>query len=86
MSVDNILTAGQIAAAVTAILALVGILVKWGILKPIKIYIDSATRPIHPQANGGKSLPDAINAINRVERKIENISQRVEKLEDRLCQ
>ena len=42
-------------------------------------------------ANGGKSLPDAINAIHKVneavtkvERKVENISKRVEKLEQKL--
>lgn len=81
MVVDNILLTGQIAAAITAILALFGIVVKWGIVKPIKSYIDKMTYPIQPTANGGKSLPDLINAVNRIERKVENISKRVEKLE-----
>ena len=81
MVIDNILLTGQIAAAITAILALFGIVVKWGIVKPIKAYIDKMTYPIQPTANGGKSLPDLINAVNRIERKVENISKRVEKLE-----
>ena len=81
MVVDNILLTGQIAAALSAILALFGIIVKWGIVKPIKAYIDKMTYPIQPTANGGKSLPDLINAVNRIERKVENISKRVEKLE-----
>ena len=37
-----VLTAGQYAASITAILALFGIVVKWGIVKPIKNYIDIA--------------------------------------------
>ena len=81
MVIDNILLTGQIAAAITAILALFGIVVKWGIVKPIKAYIDKMTYPIQPTANGGKSLPDLINAVNRIERKVEHISKRVEKLE-----
>ena len=81
MVIDNILLTGQIAAALSAILALFGIVVKWGIVKPIKSYIDKMTYPIQPTANGGKSLPDLINAVNRIERKVENISKRVEKLE-----
>lgn len=76
-----ILTAGQYAAAVTAILVLFGMVVKWGIVKPIKTYIDKATYPIQPTANGGRSLPDAIAGIQRIEDKIENIEARLAKLE-----
>ena len=78
------LTAGQYAAAITAILALFGIVVKWGIVKPIKNYIDIATRQINPNTNGGRSLSDVALGIARVERKIEGISKRVETLENTL--
>jgi hypothetical protein len=81
MVIDNILTAGQLAAALSAILAFIGIVVKWGVVKPIKSYIDKMTYPIQPTANGGKSLPDLIDSVKRIERKIENIDRRVEKIE-----
>jgi hypothetical protein len=76
-----ILTAGQYAGAITAILILFGIIIKWGILKPIKIYIDQATYPIHPESNGGRSLPDAIEGIKRIENKITVIDERITVLE-----
>jgi hypothetical protein len=79
-----VLTAGQYAAAITAILALFGIVVKWGIVKPIKNYIDIATRQINPNTNGGRSLSDVALGVARVERKIENLSKRVETLENTL--
>ena len=67
----SVIYIGQIAAALVAILTLLGMLVKWGILKPIKTYIDTMTYPIQPHANGGKSLPDIANAINRLELKLD---------------
>ena len=67
----GIIELGQYAASITAILVLVGIVVKWGIVKPIKAYIDTMTYAIQPHANGGKSLPDAINALERVEKKLD---------------
>ena len=76
-----VLTAGQYAASITAILALFGIIVKWGIVKPIKNYIDQATYPISPNANGGRSLPDAIAGIKRIEEKMDAIEARISKLE-----
>ena len=78
-----ILTAGQYAAALSAILALLAIIVKYGILKPIKIYIDTATYPIHPEANGGRSLPDAIAGIARIEEKMYELDQRLLILEQK---
>jgi hypothetical protein len=76
-----ILTAGQYAAAISAILALVGIIVKFGILKPIKAYIDQATYTIHPDANGGKSLPDVVCTLARIETKLDFLEDRIIKLE-----
>jgi hypothetical protein len=76
-----ILTAGQYAAAISAILALLGIIVKFGILKPIKAYIDQATYAIHPDANGGKSLPDVVCTLARIETKLDFLEDRIIKLE-----
>lgn len=69
---DAIINAGQIAAALIAILTLGGILVKWGIVKPIKAYIDQMTYAIQPHANGGKSLPDLINKVDKLHLVVEN--------------
>lgn len=68
----QILVAGQIAAALIAIISLAGILVKWGIVKPIKAYIDTMTYAIQPYANGGKSLPDLANKIDALHVVVQN--------------
>jgi hypothetical protein len=62
----NILLLGQIAGACLAIGTALALGVQWLVLKPIKLYIDSATYPLSPDANGGMALPDAIRAINDV--------------------
>jgi xanthosine utilization system XapX-like protein len=69
---NAILDAGQIAAALIAILSLVGMLVKYGIVKPIKAYIDTMTYAIQPYANGGKSLPDLINKVDSLHVVVQN--------------
>jgi hypothetical protein len=78
----GILELGQYAAAITAILILAGIAIKWGIVKPIKAYIDTATYPIHPTANGGKSLPDVVATVNRIESRIGDIDYRLNAIEE----
>jgi xanthosine utilization system XapX-like protein len=69
---SSLITAGQLAAALIAILTLVGMLVKWGIVKPIKAYIDTMTYSIQPYANGGKSLPDLINKVDALHVVLQN--------------
>jgi hypothetical protein len=69
---SSLITAGQLAAALIAILTLVGMLVKWGIVKPIKAYIDTMTYAIQPYANGGKSLPDLINKVDALHVVLQN--------------
>ena len=81
---EAIIMAGQIAGALSAIGAVVFVIVKYVVVKPIQNYIDKATYPISPTANGGKSLPDVIRAIKRVEIKLEKIDGRVQTLEDTL--
>jgi xanthosine utilization system XapX-like protein len=61
---SNLFLAGQVSGALIAILSLIGMLVKYGIVKPIKAYIDTMTYAIQPYANGGKSLPDLINKVD----------------------
>jgi F0F1-type ATP synthase membrane subunit b/b' len=81
---NAIIMAGQIAGALSAIGAVVFVIVKYVVVKPIQNYIDKATYPISPTANGGKSLPDVIRAIKRVEVKLEKLDDRVQTLEDTL--
>jgi hypothetical protein len=69
---SQLITAGQLAAALMAILGLAGMLVKWGIVKPIKAYIDTMTYAIQPTANGGKSLPDLIDKVDYLNFMLEN--------------
>lgn len=63
---DWIIHAGQIAGALAAILTLLGMVVKYAVVRPIKAYIDQATYPIQPGANGGLSLPDVANAVREL--------------------
>lgn len=84
MMTEAIIMAGQVAGALSAIGAVVYVIVKYVVVKPIQNYIDKATYPISPVANGGKSLPDAIRAIKRVEAKLEKLDDRVQALEDTL--
>lgn len=68
----QILVAGQIAAALIAIVTLIGLFVKWAVVKPIKAYIDTMTYAIQPYANGGKSLPDLINKVDALHLVVQN--------------
>jgi F0F1-type ATP synthase membrane subunit b/b' len=57
---------GQIAAALLAIFSLAGMLVKYAIVKPIKVYIDQATSQIAKDANGGRSLNDVVDKVDHL--------------------
>jgi hypothetical protein len=78
----GIIELGQYAGAIMAILILAGTAIKWGIVKPIKAYIDQATYPIHPESNGGRSLADVANTVNRIELKQNDIEKRVVAIEE----
>lgn len=81
-TVMGILELGQYAAAITAILILAGIAIKWAIVKPIKAYIDQMTYPLQPFANGGKSLPDIAATVNRIESKLSEVDDRLVAVEN----
>jgi hypothetical protein len=76
-TVVGIIELGQYAGAIMAILILAGTAIKWGIVKPIKAYIDQATYPIHPESNGGRSLPDIAKTVNRIESKLIDVDERL---------
>jgi len=81
-TVMGLIELGQYAGAIMAILILSGTAIKWGIVKPIKAYIDQATYPIHPTANGGKSLPDVVATVNRIESRITDLDYRLNSIEE----
>lgn len=78
----DIIELGQYAGATIAVLSLIGLLVKYGIVMPIKAYIDHATYPIQKNSNGGYALPDAIKTLNRIEEKICDIDERLIQVEN----
>jgi uncharacterized oligopeptide transporter (OPT) family protein len=73
---------GQYAGAIMAILILAGTAIKWGIVKPIKAYIDQATYPIHPESNGGRSLSDVAQTVNRIESHVKELDYRLNSIEE----
>jgi hypothetical protein len=77
-----ILELGQYAAALSAIAVLLGMFIKWAIVKPIKAYIDTATYPIHPESNGGRSLSDVAQTVNRIEARVGDIDFRLNSIEE----
>ena len=62
----NLLLVGQYAAAIITISTLVGMFIKWAVVKPIKLYIDQATAQIAPNANGGRSLNDLVDKVDEI--------------------
>jgi hypothetical protein len=81
-TVMGLIELGQYAGAIMAILILVGTAIKWGIVKPIKSYIDQATYQIHPQANGGRSLNDVAQTVNRIESHVKELDYRLNSIEE----
>ena len=78
----GILELGQYAAALSAIAVLLGMFIKWAIVKPIKAYIDTATYPIHPNSNGGRSLADVADTVSRIEISVKDLDYRLNNIEE----
>jgi hypothetical protein len=78
----GIIELGQYAGALSAIALLAGLAIKWAIVKPIKAYIDQATYPIHPAANGGRSLSDVAQTVSRIESRIGELDYRLNSIEE----
>ena len=79
---SQFVTAGEIATASLAIIALIGVLGRYFVLIPLKNYIRDLTYPIQPNANGGKSLPDIAETVKRIDNRLESVERRVMRLED----
>jgi hypothetical protein len=81
MVVENILTAGQLAAAFTAFLVLGGFLIRWLVVPPLEKKIDEKTAQIQPNSNGGKSLPDIAIMVGRLSEQIRQLDDRLRSVE-----
>ena len=75
-------TVAQYAAAFVTIATAIGVTIQWGIIKPIKSYIDHATYQIQPFSNGGFSLADANQSLNRIESKVCEMDERLIQVEN----
>jgi hypothetical protein len=78
---EQIIMAGQIAGALTAIGGVFFIIVKYAVVRPIQNYIDKATYQIQPHANGGRSLADVAVMVGQLKLETAIISARLEALE-----
>lgn len=76
---DWLLTAGAYAAAISAIGGLFVVAIKYAVVKPIKAYIDKMTYPIQPHANGGRSLPDIVLALEAIKIRLDRLERHAEK-------
>jgi len=61
---SGIINAGAVAGALIAILTLLGMIVRYAVVIPIKAYIDKMTYAIQPLNNGGLSLTDLHNKVD----------------------
>jgi len=75
---------GAVAAAITAILLLGGLVFRHLVYRPLVRLIDDRTREIQPTANGGTSLPDAIRILRHLERRQSDIAAKIETVEAQL--
>lgn len=72
---------GAVVVALTAIAAFLLVIIKYGIIKPIKRYIDGATIQLTP--NAGSHLADA---INRTDERVDSLVKGQDKLLDVMMQ
>jgi len=75
---------GAVAAAISAMLLLGGLLFRHLVYRPLVKLIDDRTREIQPTANGGKSLPDAVRILEKLERRQGVIAEQIDQVERQL--
>jgi hypothetical protein len=75
---------GAVAAAITAILLLGGLVFRHLVYRPLVRLIDDRTAQIQPSANGGTSLPDAIRILHHLEKRQSVIAEKIENLENQV--
>ena len=81
---DTIKEWGAVAAAISAMILLGGLVFRHLVYRPLVRLIDERTREIQPTANGGKSLPDAIRILEKLEERQSIIKTQIETVERQL--
>lgn len=56
---------------VSLALGIIVVIGRYLILIPLKSFIKEHTYPIHPLANGGRSLADVARTVNRIEQRLD---------------
>jgi len=79
-----VIDGGVLAGAVLTMLALVSMLFRNLVYKPLVRLIEERTEQVIPTANGGTSLPDVARTVNRIENRVYEMSDRISKIEGRL--
>lgn len=81
----DVIFAGQVAAAISAFFILGGFVIRWFVVPPLERMIDEKTKPIQPNANGGKSLPDVAILLGKLSAQIDDIDARLRTVETKIC-
>lgn len=81
----DILLIGQYAAAITAVLILIGTIFNFFYKKLVKI-IKEQTYSIQPDSNGGKSLPDIAKKVNSLDKRIDGLEANHSEIKETLTQ
>lgn len=67
----NLQDASSIIGIIATLITIFTVIGKWLIVTPLKNYIKEQTYPIHPAANGGRSLADVARTVNRIEKALD---------------
>jgi hypothetical protein len=60
------------------------VLGRWLVVIPLKRLIEEHTRPIQPNANGGRSLPDVAKTTAEIKVAIQGLANQIDRVEGRL--
>jgi hypothetical protein len=74
----------QILSIVTMSIGILTALGRWLVVIPLKRLIEEHTRPIQPNANGGRSLPDVAKTTAEIKVAIQSLANQIDRVEGRL--
>jgi hypothetical protein len=74
----------QILSIVTMSIGIVTALGRWLVVIPLKRLIEEHTKPIQPNANGGRSLPDVAKTTAEIKVAVESLAHQIDRVESRL--
>lgn len=78
------MTLVEVLSAISTSIAILTVLGKVFIVTPLKNLIREQTRPIQPNANGGRSLPDVARATSEIKATLDSLINQIDRVEGRL--